>query len=118
MPKTDIPEITPKKLKNLLDSGFELVILDVREDWEVALVHLEKECVVNIPMSKLSREGKAALPVPLQDPHTEIVVICHHGVRSAQVTGWLLQQGWRKITSLVGGVDAYARLVDPAIGRY
>jgi len=45
-------------------------------------------------------------------------VLCHHGVRSAQVTGWLAQQGWTNIKSVRGGIDAYARQIDQAVGFY
>jgi rhodanese-related sulfurtransferase len=44
--------------------------------------------------------------------------MCHHGVRSADVTVWLRAQGWGQTFSLRGGIDAYALLVDPSIGRY
>ena len=47
-----------------------------------------------------------------------LVVICHHGNRSAQVTAWLLDLGWESVYNLSGGIDAYARQVDPAIGLY
>jgi len=69
-------------------------------------------------MSKLSKHGKEALPDVVRNPESEVVVVCHHGVRSGQVTGWLIEQGWKNASSLEGGLDAYARLVDPGIGRY
>jgi rhodanese-related sulfurtransferase len=71
-----------------------------------------------------------ALPESLRNPKTEVIVVCHHGVRSevlfrsTQVAGWLIQQSWtnqqswKNVSSLEGGLDAYARLVDPGIGRY
>lgn len=124
MLKTEIPEIQPQQLKTRLDSGTALVVLDVREAWEVALVHLDDPRAVNAPMSKLSKHGKearkysSALPDVVCNPESEVVVVCHHGVRSGQVTGWLIQQGWKNVRSLEGGLDAYARLVDPGIGRY
>ena len=95
-----------------------MVVLDVREAWEVALVHLADPRVVNVPMSNLSKRGLEALPESLRNPETEVVVVCHHGVRSAQVAGWLIQQSWKNVSSLAGGLEAYARLVDPTIGRY
>jgi rhodanese-related sulfurtransferase len=54
----------------------------------------------------------------VQAKETEIVVMCHHGVRSAQVVSWLRQQGWTNVWNLSGGIDAYARDVDPAVGFY
>ncbi len=98
--------------------GAALVLLDVRENWEAALVHLTDDRVVYLPLSILSRQGLAALPETVCNRDIEIVVVCHHGMRSAQVTGWLLQQGWKNVCSLDGGLDAYARLVDAKIGMY
>jgi rhodanese-related sulfurtransferase len=124
MLKSEIPVIQPQQLKTWLDSDPALVVLDVREAWEVALVHLSDPRTVNVPMSDLSKRGIDALPDSLRNPESAVVVVCHHGVRSAQVTGWLIQQswinqqGWKNVSSLEGGLDAYARLVDPTIGRY
>jgi rhodanese-related sulfurtransferase len=130
MLKTEIPEIQPQQLKTRLDSGTGLVVLDVREAWEVVLVHrkypsaLADPQAVYVPLSDLSKRGMEALPESLRNPETEVVVVCHHGVRSevlfrsAQVAGWLIQKGRNNVSSLEGGLDAYARLVDPGIGRY
>ena len=52
------------------------------------------------------------------DPAVKLVVFCHVGQRSAQVTFWLQDLGWQKVASLAGGIDAYARQVDPEIGFY
>ncbi|MFN2127787.1 MAG: rhodanese-like domain-containing protein [Anaerolineales bacterium] len=46
------------------------------------------------------------------------MVICHHGVRSAQLTAWLRSQGWDNIYSMDGGLAAFAREIDPSIGTY
>jgi rhodanese-related sulfurtransferase len=52
------------------------------------------------------------------DPDGRIVVICHHGVRSLNVANWLRNQGFDQAQSLRGGIDAWARDVDPAVMRY
>jgi rhodanese-related sulfurtransferase len=52
------------------------------------------------------------------DPHEHIVVYCHHGVRSMNVTSWLRQQGFEKAQSLAGGIDRWAREIDPTIPKY
>lgn len=93
-------------------------VLDVRETWELALAQLKNGRVIHAPISQLSRQGVHALPEEVMDKEQEIVVICHHGVRSAEVTAWLLRQGWQKVYSMAGGVDAYAAQVDPSIGKY
>jgi rhodanese-related sulfurtransferase len=45
-------------------------------------------------------------------------VMCHHDSRSAQVTAWLAQQGWKNVFNVSGGIDEYARAVDPSVGFY
>jgi rhodanese-related sulfurtransferase len=114
----DVPEISPKDFSQKLAAGEPLVVLDVREPYEVAWVKLDDPRVVFAPMSKLGSLGLNALPVTATDPEEEIVVVCHHGVRSAQVTAWLQAQNWQRVFSLAGGLDAYALQVDPSIGRY
>ncbi len=52
------------------------------------------------------------------DPEDHIVVVCHHGVRSMNVTAWLRQQGFEKVQSLRGGIDRWAREIDPKVPIY
>ena len=113
-----IPEITVQETARKLKDGEFFIILDVREAWELEHARLPGEQVIHAPMSQLARQGVYALPAELADKAQDIVVICHHGVRSAEVTAWLLRQGWQKVRSMAGGVDAYAALVDPSIGKY
>jgi rhodanese-related sulfurtransferase len=56
--------------------------------------------------------------LPELDPERETVVICHHGIRSRQVALYLERQGFSRVINLSGGVDAWARQVDPAITVY
>jgi rhodanese-related sulfurtransferase len=113
-----VPEISPIELKNMLSQVEPPFVLDVRENWEIALAHLSHERVLYAPLSQLSRQGIQALPEPLRSPQSPVVVVCHHGMRSAQVAGWLIAQGWQNVHSLAGGLDAYARTVDPEVGLY
>ncbi len=114
-----VPEITPRELAERLSRGERLVLLDVREAWERALVKLDRPEEVHLPMSALAAGGEAllrdALPGEARPP---LVVVCHHGIRSARVVAWLLSLGWREVFSLAGGLEAYARQVDASIGRY
>jgi rhodanese-related sulfurtransferase len=112
-----IPEITPTELARKRASGEAFVLLDVREPVELHYANLG-EGVVLAPLSRLATEQLAALPVVAQDKAAEIVVMCHHGVRSAQVVAWLRQQGWTNVWNLAGGIDAYAHDVDPTVGVY
>ena len=84
---------------------------------ELRLANLGPE-VLGVPLSQLARSREAALPDSLLDKEAEIVVFCHTGVRSAQVTAWLRTLGWKNVWSMAGGIDAYALEIDPSVGRY
>jgi rhodanese-related sulfurtransferase len=86
------------------------LLLDVREPWEFRTCRIESSRLV--PM----REVPAR--VAEIDPEAEVVVICHHGVRSLQVAHFLARQGYERVHNLAGGVAAWARLVDPAMPVY
>ncbi len=114
----DVPEISPAQLAEKLGSQEPFFVLDVREDWEVALVRLDDPHVIVLPMSRIAREREGSFSDALREPDSEIVVMCHHGVRSADVTAWMLQSGWENVRSLAGGIDAYAVEIDPSVGQY
>jgi rhodanese-related sulfurtransferase len=118
IPAKNIKEISPKELAERLAKNDPFVVLDVRETWEAARVRLKNDQVVLAPLSKLAAQGVQALPETAANQEMEIVVVCHHGARSAQVTAWLQQSGWTNVQSLAGGLDAYARQIDPSIGTY
>jgi rhodanese-related sulfurtransferase len=102
-------DISAQDLKARLDRRDPLVLLDVREDWETTLCRLDN--AVHIPIEEIEFRATEL------DPADEIVVYCHHGVRSAAVAGFLRQQGFRAV-NLAGGVDEWARTVDPRMKRY
>ena len=114
----ELPEISVDELARRLKSGQKLTILDVREQWELNLAHIRDDRVVALPLSQIARERENAFPPELLDPHTEIVVMCHHGVRSADVTLWMSQQGWKNVFSLTGGIHEYAEMIDQTVGFY
>lgn len=111
-------EISVQQVAEDLKTDRPFHIVDVREEWEVAAVRLDDKRVSVLPMSRIAVELKSAFAGGLQDPAVEIVVICHHGVRSANVTQWMLQNGWQNVKSMAGGIDAYAAEIDPSIGFY
>lgn len=116
---TNIPEINVLEFRSWLDQQPGLLVLDVREPYEFPRAKLEDERVVYSPLSELVRKGAEALPETVKaNRGANIVVICHHGNRSAQVTAWLLDLGWESVYNLAGGIDAYARQVDSNIGLY
>ncbi len=113
------PEISPKEVAEKLDRGDNFILLDVREPHELAHASLPQGTFQLVPLSELAARLTDALPQEVQaDRDREIVVMCHHGLRSAQVTAWLRQQGWTRVFSMAGGIDAYAQEVDPSVGTY
>ena len=101
--------ITPGELKEKLNRGENLVLLDVREPWEFALARIEGSRLV--PMNEILD------CLPELNPVAETVVICHHGARSAFVTQVLDRSGYKNAYNLIGGLDAYS-FVDGAVPRY
>ena len=85
-------------------------ILDVREPWEVAICGFPE--ALHIPLAALPDQLDR---VPDDRP---VVVVCHHGMRSLQAVRWLRAQGRDQAINLAGGVDAWARTVDPAMPTY
>ena len=103
-------QLGPTQLKARLAAGDKLQLLDVREDWEFQTAHIEGSLL--IPM------GQVASRIAELDSTAETVVICHHGGRSMQVAGLLEQLGVPNVINLAGGVDAWARSVDPSMPVY
>jgi rhodanese-related sulfurtransferase len=105
-------QITAQQLKTWLDdpSRRRPVLLDVREPWEVAVCHIPGS--IHVPMNAIpARAGEL-------DTRAETVLICHHGARSYQVGLYLEQRGFTRLHNLFGGVDGWARSVDPAMATY
>lgn len=103
-------EIEPEKLKVLKDEK-SLVLLDVREPWEYGVAHIPGSLLM--PMGDVPSRAFQEL-----DPESHIVVICHHGVRSLNVTNWLRNQGFEQSQSLAGGIQAWSEKIDSSIPRY
>lgn len=106
-------EITPDEVKRKLDSGEALTIIDVREPVELQMASLKGASVKHIPMGDLPARAHQEL-----DPDAHIVVICHHGVRSANVTMWLRNEGYDRAQSMRGGIDLWSKTVDPSVPVY
>jgi rhodanese-related sulfurtransferase len=104
-------EITPEEVKSKLDEGEAFTLLDVREPWEFETASMSGAKL--IPMGDVPSRAHQEL-----DPEDHIVVVCHHGVRSMNVTAWLRQQGFEKAQSMRGGIDAWSRTVDGKVPMY
>ena len=102
--------ISPKELKTRLDNGEKLVLVDVREEWEYSLAKLHGSIL--IPLGTLPQS------LTRLNRDSEIIAICHHGMRSADATNFLLQQGFPNVKNLVGGIDAWSTQVDGTVPRY
>jgi len=113
-----VPEIDVQQLATRLRSEDSFALLDVREAWELDHAMLVDSRLKVVPTSRLAQLGTSALPEEVQQKDAEILVLCHHGVRSAQVTQWLLKRGWTNVVSVRGGIDAYAKQVDGTVGKY
>src|SRR3977135_1910228 len=103
-------EITPEELKARLAGSERPTLLDVRQDWETKLCRLEN--AVHIPIEEIELRTEEL------DPKTEIVVDCHQGVRSAAVAESLRSLGFADVKNLAGGLDFWARAIDPSMRRY
>jgi len=104
-------EISSGQVKALQKRGESFVLLDVREPWECEAAHLEGG--KHIPMGDIPTRAHQEL-----DPDDRIIVMCHRGMRSLSVANWLRQQGFEKSQSMRGGIDGWARTVDPKVPLY
>ncbi len=104
-------EITVQELKNILDAnGKKIVVLDVREQEEYDIVHLT--------MSKLMPLSSLKDHLHELDTADEIMVHCKSGMRSLKACQMLKNFGFKKIKNVKGGIDAWAREIDPSLARY
>ncbi len=113
-----LPEIDVKTLAEKIKSEEVFVLLDVRETDELLLAKIEDRRLVHAPLSQLAVGGMAVLPEPVQRQDGRVYVLCHQGSRSAQVTHWLVKNGWTNVFNVRGGIDEYARQVDHSVGMY
>lgn len=104
-------EISVEEVKGKMDAGESFTLLDVREPWEFQTAGLEGSKLM--PMGDVPSRAHQEL-----DPDDHIIVMCHHGVRSMNVTVWLRQQGFEKAQSMRGGIDAWSRHVDQKVPTY
>ncbi len=118
MSSKPFPEIDVAALAAKLKSDEDFILLDVREADELLRAHIDDPRLVHAPLSGLAAGGTSALPEPAQSAERSVCVICHHGSRSAQVTAWLIQNGWTNVVNVRGGIDAYAKKIDASVGMY
>ena len=108
-------EIDVETLHQKLTTDAESIqLIDVREPQEIAIASIPG--FQAYPLSQYSEWGETILQE--LDPHTETYVLCHHGIRSAQMCGWLSQQGFTALVNITGGIDAFSRRVNAQIPLY
>ncbi len=104
-------QLEPAQVKQHLENADpKPILVDVREPNEFAICSIEG--AVNIPLSRFA-EALNRL-----DPDQEIVLICHHGMRSMQAGMFLQGHGYHKLINVKGGINAWAHEVDPEMARY
>ena len=103
-------EITPRELKERLDRGEKVLLVDVREPHEYAICHIEGATL--LPMG--------SIPANLQklDVDDDVICYCHHGMRSLDAANWLRAQGVKSAKSMAGGIDRWSLEIDPTVPRY
>lgn len=104
-------EIEPQLVKSRLDTGARMRLVDVREPFEHRQAHIEGAEL--IPMRTVPQSVES-----LRAGNEQVVVFCHHGVRSLQVAQWLRSQGLDDCASMAGGIDRWSLEIDPAVPRY
>ena len=104
--------VTVSELSLKIGGQEEVRLLDVRElfEWEMGYI----PGAIHIPLAELGeRSGE------LENwRDQEVVVYCHHGVRSAHAVAWLSQLGFKNARNLTGGIDEWSRVIDPGLDRY
>ena len=106
----DADEITPRALAECMSAGSAPLLLDVREPYEWSIARL--------PGAQLMPLDTLPDAVCGLDPDVELVVYCHHGVRSAAAVAWLRERGFQRVRNLTVGIDRWSREIDSATRRY
>ena len=109
MTTIDSSTMTVRELKTRLDKNDGLLLLDVREPLEYRICNIG---------GKLLPLGELPTRLDELDPGEEIAVICHHGRRSNMAVEFLRRSGFQSVRNVAGGIDAWAKEIDPSLPRY
>ena len=107
---TAVTQVGPAELKGMMDANQPLCVLDVREDWELALASLPG--AVHIPLAEIPGRLKEL------DAQSAIIVLCKAGGRSQMAADFLVANGFGRVANLRGGILAWSREVDPSVPLY
>jgi adenylyltransferase/sulfurtransferase len=106
----DFEDVTPHEVRARLERGEQFRLLDVREPLEHRIARVEGAEL--IPLGSLP-EAIATL-----EREDEVVVMCHHGIRSAMACDFLVRNGFLRVRNLAGGIDRWSVEIDPTVPRY
>ena len=103
-------DLTPAEVKKLLDNKNGTRLIDVREEWEYNIAHIEN--------SELMPVSNFLSFLNVLNENDELIIYCHKGVRSANVCRFLAGKGFNKLINLRGGIDAWSEEIDTSVPRY
>ncbi len=110
-----IPEISVSELAQIMaEKETQLQLIDVREPGEIAIASIPEFTV--LPLSQFA-EWEETIKTRFNS-EAETIVLCHYGMRSAQMCQWLINQGFSNVKNVSGGINAYSMMVDSSIPRY
>ena len=107
-----LPEISVGEAQQRLAAANPPRLIDVREANEFEFAQIAGAEL--LPLS----QWPAIAAEKLADPAQPLLVLCHHGVRSARAGEFLLHSGFTSVTNIAGGIDAWSEVVDPSVPRY
>lgn len=110
--QAEVPLITPAQLKQMLDTGEGVLLLDVREPFEWEISNLGQHGAKLIPM------GDVPAHLEELDRSDPVVVYCRTGARSDLIARFLIMNGFERVWNLTGGINAWARTQDPGMATY
>ena len=105
-----IKRLTPAEAKSILDQQADVRLIDVREQWEYNTAKIENSELM--PLSEFNDHFSKL------NPDDNLIIVCHHGNRSMTVSSYLVQNGFKNVSNLEGGIDAWAQEIDPEIPLY
>jgi rhodanese-related sulfurtransferase len=109
-----VQELAERLVVDRPDDQPALQLIDVRERDEVEIA-----AIAGFTVLPLSEYDQWAVDFKEKfDPHAETLVLCHHGMRSAQMCQWLVNQGFTNVKNIGGGIDAYAYAIEPSMAKY
>lgn len=103
-------QIDPRELKQRLDRGDALLLVDVREPWEYEICRIEGARLIPL--------GTLPASVAAIEQAEDVVLYCHRGMRSLDAATWLRAQGVERARSLAGGIERWATEIAPSVPRY